>query len=134
MLGFDNAGFSQWMQEYNARIAEEQRKRGDKYRAEVLPVLTKKKVATVVAEYSGEGDSGGVDLLTFQTARGKRITVDKSVEEALYDLIESHLPSGFEINEGGFGVATLDVATGKVKVDHNQRFESYNSSTSEDYI
>jgi hypothetical protein len=122
------------MQEYNARIAEEKRKRCEKYLAEVLPVLTQKKVATVVAEYSGEGDSGGVDLLAFQTAKGKRITVDKAVEEVLYELIDSYLPSGFEVNEGGHGVATLDVATGKVKVEHNQRFESYHSSTSEDYI
>lgn len=133
-MGFDSLGLNEFMRGYNERIAEDKRQRTAKYRAEVLPVLTKKKVATVVAEYSGEGDSGGVDLLTFQTAKGKRITVDKAVEEVLYELIDSYLPSGFEINEGGHGVATLDVATGKVKVEHNQRFESYNSSTSEDYI
>lgn len=46
-------------------------------------------------------------------------------EDAMYEL----LPGGWEINDGSYGEITVDVATGEINVEHNERIVEINSST-----
>lgn len=46
-------------------------------------------------------------------------------EDAMYEL----LPGGWEINDGSYGEITVDVGTGDIEVQHNERIVDIHSST-----
>jgi hypothetical protein len=48
----------------------------------------------------------------------------------LADALARLLPCGFEDNEGGYGTMTVNIKTGAITVDHNERYiESVNQVT-----
>ncbi len=49
-----------------------------------------------------------------------------AVEQIVYDLLESK-HHGWEINEGSFGTFVFDVKENKLKVEFNERVETYNT-------
>jgi hypothetical protein len=42
--------------------------------------------------------------------------------EAFVDDLFSLLPGGWEINDGSYGDIVVDVATGKINIEHNERY------------
>ena len=105
-----------------------------KLRVEVLPALRKHRVANIEAAYSGYGDSGAIDWLQFRDAAGQRVdraSVPQDVIEQLENYVYEFLPSGFEIDDGSQGTLTLDVATGRVSIQHQANVTETRDSTRE---
>ena len=103
-------------------------------RTQIIPRLAQLRVANIEAAYSGYGDSGAIDGLQFRDAAGHRVdraSVPKDVIEQLENCVYSFLPSGFEINDGGQGTLTLDVATGRVSIQHQANVTETRDSTRE---
>jgi hypothetical protein len=103
-------------------------------KAEIIPRLKKWGVAKVKAEYSGYGDSGCINHIAYLDAQDQPINMDMvrsasdpEIERVLYEF----LPAGFEINEGGQGDVTIDVAAGTVKLDHQENYTETEDSTKE---
>jgi hypothetical protein len=103
-----------------------------KLRTEIIPRLKKWGVARLKAEYSGYGDSGAIDSIEYLDSHDQPVNMDMvrsvsdpAIENALYEL----LPSGFEINEGGQGDVTIDVATGIVTLDHQENYTETRDSS-----
>lgn len=97
-----------------------------------VPALAAAGVRELVIDYSGSGDSGGVDYVGVLGDDGKKLAelsgpadriaslLDDTAADAFDAFVNSLLPQGFEINEGGQGSLTLDVVTGKWAIDHSQ--------------
>lgn len=91
----------------------------EKFARNVVPELVKLGVVTVTAHYSGYGDSGGVEECDFMTPDGKlKQLPPQSVIDGVCDYVESLLPPGYEINDGGQGNVALDIVRGTYKVHH----------------
>lgn len=126
-------------------------------KAAVLEKLRALNVTSLEVRYSGSGDSGQLDEVTFapeQPATMPTVSVkerdyvrydeaarcwetaeklverplEDAVESLCWDAIEAHC-SGFENNDGGDGTWVLDVATGKYTLDHTNYYtESYSET------
>ena len=101
---------------------------------ETIPRLKQWGVAKVHAEYSGYGDSGCINCIEYLDAHNKPVNMDMvraasdpQIEGVLYEF----LPDGFEINEGGQGDVTIDVAAGTVKLEHQENITETRDSTRE---
>ena len=96
------------------RKAEEARQ---KERAELKDLLRAKGVERVEAGYDGYGDSGNVNNVAVSP---EKVEV-KEVETRLADFIWAtayNLNPGFEIDDGGEGTLTWDVAKDRIDVRH----------------
>ena len=105
-----------------------------KLRTEILPALVQHRVANIEAAYSGYGDSGAIDGLQFRDAAGQRVdraSVPQDVIEQLENCVYEFLPDGFEIDDGSQGTLTLDVATGRVSIQHQANVTENRDSTRE---
>jgi len=103
-------------------------------KTEIIPRLKQWGVAKVKAEYSGYGDSGCIDGITYLDAHDQPVNMnmvraasDPEIENVLYEF----LPAGFEINDGGQGTVTLDVAAGTVTIEHGENYTETRDSTQE---
>ena len=103
-------------------------------KTEIIPRLKQWGVSKVRAEYSGYGDSGCIDGITYLDAHDQPVNMDlvraasdPDIENVLYEF----LPAGFEINDGSQGTLTLDVLTGKATIQHQENYTASNDSTRE---
>jgi len=103
-------------------------------KAEIIPRLKKWGVAKVKAEYSGYGDSGCINHIAYLDAQSQPVNMDMvrsasdpEMERVLYEF----LPDGFEINDGGQGDVTIDVAAGTVQIEHQENVTETRDSTRE---
>ncbi len=103
-------------------------------KTEIIPRLKQWGVAKVKAEYSGYGDSGCINHIAYLDAHDQPVNMDMvreasdpEIERVLYEF----LPDGFEINEGGQGDVTIDVAAGTVKLEHQENVTETQDSTRE---
>jgi hypothetical protein len=101
---------------------------------EVIPRLKKWSVAKVKAEYSGYGDSGCINHIAYLDALDQPVNMDMvrsasdpEIERVLYEF----LPDGFEINDGGQGDVTIDVAAGTVTLEHQENVTETRDSSRE---
>lgn len=122
-----SSGFSTELQDLLERFRQNERARlehaKDRLRTTILPRLKQWGIAKVKAKYSGYGDSGCINDIAYLDGHDQPVNMDMvrpasdpDIERVLYEF----LPAGFEINEGGLGTLTLDVAAGTVKLDHIQ--------------
>lgn len=91
-------------------------------------------VETVVVVYDGSGDSGCVEQVTAM-GKGKEVHLPGDISDAVGEAAERHLEEkGIDWfnNSGGYGTFTLDVKTGKRKLEHNERIEDSEYSEYED--
>lgn len=112
----------------------------------------------VTVDYDGSGDSGAIENITpqdgllsletvlgnFKTVNGYRYTdagmepciqedshsVESAIESICYDCLERKY-SGWENNEGAFGVFTITAEDRKVRLEHNERHIEYETSQEE---
>ncbi|WP_072387099.1 DUF6878 family protein [Hyphomicrobium sp. CS1BSMeth3] len=107
----------------------------------LLAELQANGIATVCITYDGEGDEGQISgTLCFDPTNARIATFPAGVpNEALaaeypdasnlpdvlesfaWDVIASQ-HDGFEINDGGYGDVTIDVAKGTITLEHNERY------------
>ena len=108
-----------------------------------VPALAKHGVRKVVIEYSGSGDSGGLDYIEALGEGEQKIPplsgsnsqlatmLDKESpgSSAVFDnMVNLILPAGFEINDGGQGKLTFDVVHGKWQLHHEDNVTSVTES------
>lgn len=133
---------------YMKETQEKGRRDAEAFRELLLPLLRERGIAIVTAEFDGQGDSGDLNLagafkadnedveatlreipcktIYPQHKHGQEPTFETNLAEALKDLFYLVLETahgGWEINEGAFGKMTLDVETGKITTEFNQRIE-----------
>lgn len=102
----------------------------DFVQAVVLTTLKAHGIDRFCVEYSGGGDSGGIDSSDLpEEIESQTILVPSGrygalvVEQSIGDLIDTYMadkymPSGFENNEGGFGTISIDINAGEAEVNH----------------
>lgn len=85
-------------------------------------------VLTVEVEYSGYGDEGAISLLTFHP---EGVEVSPDLEERIWEWAFEALPEGFEVNDGGQGKITIDVANATARIKHEWNILTTESETYE---
>ncbi len=93
--------------------------------------------------YDGIGDEGGITdiealepkLVKIKLMRdGWRIPPHEALADALenftWKVLDEH-HEGFEIDDGAFGTLTLNTTTGKLTLERNDRFTSFETTTVE---
>lgn len=99
--------------------------------AELCKTLVALKITTVSIEYDGYGDSGEINLLSANDEDGNVVEISKETEDQLIDLLDVHLPEGWEINEGSQGEITVNIPQNKVTIEHQERVVETVESTIE---
>lgn len=93
--------------------------------AKVRNELLAKGVVTVICEYSGYGDSGGVENVLWHDENNQpvpRSEISDAVHDAVCRYAESLLPMGFENNDGGQGEVILDLKARNYTVNHQENY------------
>lgn len=86
-------------------------------------------IKKITYEYSGEGDSGSMtDVIFYPTPR---VEIPETLKNELENCAWEFIPSGFENNEGGFGVLTVDIAAHKLYLEHSERIIETNDTEEE---
>jgi len=86
-------------------------------------------VKRIVFTYAGEGDSGGIEDVTYEPK--PRIEIPAPIVEKLKLCVWDFVPRGFENNDGGFGELTIDITASKITLEHNERITEVNTSEEE---
>ena len=103
-------------------------------KTEIIPRLKQWGVAKVKAEYSGYGDSGAINHIAYLDAQDQPVNMDMvraASDPEIENVVYEFLPAGFEINDGGQGDVTIDVAAGTVKLEHGENYTETRDSTQE---
>ena len=103
-------------------------------KTEIIPRLKQWGVSKVRAEYSGYGDSGCIDGITYLDAHDQPVNmalVQPYSAPVIEDVLYEFLPAGFEINDGSQGTLTIDVAAGTVTLEHGENYTETRDSTQE---
>jgi hypothetical protein len=86
-------------------------------------------IKEIVIDYSGSGDSGGIDEIYFRDNKGDDMTFDcdDSVKSFIEDLAYSelnHIEDWYN-NEGGWGQILIKVPTAEYTIENNIRITEY---------
>jgi hypothetical protein len=131
-----------WEQRW-AHEAQQKREALQTAKVPILSALAALGVAHVVITYDGEGDGGQIDTIIATSADEQEISLDvhfggadekRTLRDAIDDLGWGCLDAyhaGFEINDGGYGEITIDVAEGTLTIDHNDRVVDVSNTVSE---
>lgn len=129
----EHTDFDTWHRNYLAKEEERKAEILGRLNEAALPELRNNGVDRVVVDYSGYGDSGGIDDITLYS-KGNLLAADvmsiaskKVLEEFSYSL----LPAGFEINEGGQGQLFLDIPRSTWKLVHGQNYHETSTTTAQ---
>jgi hypothetical protein len=116
-----DAEFHHLLAEFHAQEQARVDRAKNQLRDVILPRLKQWGVSKVEAQYSGYGDSGSIDGVSYLDAAGEPVSMnlvrsasDPDIESVVYEF----LPAGFEINDGGQGTLTIDVQAGTVTLSH----------------
>lgn len=120
-----------WFDDYQRRRELEQQKHAGEFRQETLPKLQALGIEKVVGGYSGYGDSGDLHDIKCVGPEDKPVEIDDALRATLVNFLYEYLPDGYEINDGGQGDVTLDVAAMRVDVDHEENYTETRSSHEE---
>lgn len=125
----------------------------DANKATVFDVLAAAGITSVMADFDGEGDSGGItNISTFNGDAAVPLPDSKmsvlramfgtdaavATEETLYEAVESlcydyltQEHAGWENNDGAFGVFAFNVAARTVELEFNGRYVEIDTTTHE---
>jgi len=122
--------------DFMRRINEQRQQQENKAKSDLekhVPDMLAKGIRTVIVGYSGYGDSGGIDYLEYRGDDNNKVEFkdDADAEKAVSDYAYSLLPQGFEINEGGQGTVTLNIANRTYLMEHGENVSSVNEATFE---
>jgi hypothetical protein len=121
-----NVETSDWLAKYERE--RDERAAGLPKRGEMLREQLKLNgITKVEAEYSGSGDSGQIDGVTFEPDTIKLPPeLEHEVEQLFYDVLEARY-AGWENNDGASGTFTWDI-NGKDSGFHHEHCEYYTES------
>jgi uncharacterized protein DUF6878 len=133
--------------DWATRFADESKQRAaemEKRKRPLIEALRRLGFASVVAVYDGEGDSGQIDSIAAYATDSSELTIRGDIvvgdapPEALHEVLDEFFwdclttyHDGFENNDGGYGEITIEMATGKVTIDHNDRIIEVDNTVSE---
>jgi len=87
-------------------------------RQTLLDVLRAIKATEVTVQYSGSDDEGFIDEVECDVEMAG--SLDDELRNFFWDeVIGSTQYDGFHNGDGGFGIITWDIATDKIKMNHN---------------
>jgi hypothetical protein len=86
-------------------------------------------VKKITYEYSGEGDSGSMNNVDFYPFPS--VQIPEALKNELEKCAWEFIPSGFENNDGGSGVLTIDIPTHKMYLEHSERVVETNDTEEE---
>lgn len=114
---------TQWMGTYTLDLIRQQEAEStsEHTRDRLIKSLRDWGMTSASATYSGSGDSGSIDAITAyngETAVALTAEQTELIDALVWSALEATHP-GFEINDGGDGEVTIDVATGTVVIGHN---------------
>jgi hypothetical protein len=135
-----------WLADYKAE-AERRRELLPAAKRPILAALKRAGIANLEIAYDGEGDGGQIGEITATDGDGKPVPLKGSVLLNLdgtrrkYCLTEaldaftwevlSLYHDGFEINDGGFGTLSIDVAERSFTLEHSDRVIDVSNSVTE---
>ena len=122
----------------------------DANRAAVFDALASTGIREVIVEFDGEGDSGQIEHLQASDANGvvalpdrtvemasapwdcselvtRREPIGEAIETLCYALLSEH-HGGWEINDGSYGLFTLDVPKRTIELTHHERYVAAKTS------
>jgi hypothetical protein len=128
----------EYLEQFMAQYRQQELARLDTAKArlktEIIPRLKQWGVSKVRAEYSGYGDSGCIDGITYLDAHDQPVNMemvrsasDPDIENVLYEF----LPAGFEINDGSQGTLTINVTADTVTIEYGENYTETRNSTQE---
>jgi hypothetical protein len=104
--------------------------------AENLQALQAANIETIVGEYSGSGDEGNWESISFEPA-GSYEKLDEELRDEVTELMEQASEElenpGYETGDGGGGSLTLNVSTGKL-LHSEYYYETVREYTTEDKV
>lgn len=136
-----------WIARWKAE-AEQRERTVSLMKPALLDALKARGVATVIADYDGEGDSGQIERIMLRDGAGAPVTADRPLTLALasgsrqyaslaeavdafaWDVLAVY-HAGFENNDGGFGMLEIQVAERTVRIDHNDRIIEVSNTLTE---
>jgi hypothetical protein len=116
--------FDETMARWAAETAQRKAQGQAKLR-EVLDALRALGVQAVTVEYDGYGDEGNIEEITIAP---DGLNVPRAIEVQLEEACWVLCPEGFENGEGGCGTFEIDVVTGHVQHEHNDRYTELDKS------
>ena len=134
MAPTDHEYLEQFMAQYRQQEVARLDTAKARLKTEIIPRLKQWGVSKVRAEYSGYGDSGCIDGITYLDAENQPVNmalVTPASDPAIEDVLYEFLPAGFEINDGSQGTLTIDVAAGTVTLEHGENYTETRDSTQE---
>ena len=118
----------------NARMEEQRAEAREKLKAErsdLLKALREKGVEEIEACYDGYADSGNVQGVTVTPGSVDLGDLESRLADFVWG-IAYNLHPGFEVNDGGEGTLTWDVAEDRIDVDHADFYTARNDYSHED--
>ena len=134
MAPTDHEYLEQFMAQYRQQEVARLDTAKARLKTEIIPRLKQWGVSKVRAEYSGYGDSGCIDGITYLDAHDQPVNmalVQPDGAPVIEDVLYEFLPAGFEINDGSQGTLTIDVAAGTVTLEHGENYTETRDSTQE---
>jgi hypothetical protein len=121
--------FKAIMDTFLARRDADKAEAADKLRRLCDGLAASTGIKKITYEYSGEGDSGAMDNVTFYPTPS--VEIPETLKTALENCAWQFIPSGFENNEGGSGLLTIDITTHKMHLEHSERIIETNDTEEE---
>ena len=135
------------------RHAANLRKGTEVNKAVVFDVLAAANITSVIVEFDGESDSGGIEHVSANSGDTRtelptgsvsfhrvhfgedpsamvQQTLREAVEGLCYDCLAQD-NDGWENNDGAFGIFVFNVATRTIELEFNGRYSDFASSTHE---
>jgi hypothetical protein len=134
MAPTDHEYLEQFMAQYRQQEVARLDTAKARLKTEIIPLLKEWGVSKVHAEYSGYGDSGCINGITYLDAHDQPLNialVQPVSAPAIEDVLYEFLPAGFEINDGSQGTLTIDVSAGAVTLEHGENYTETRNSTQE---
>ena len=134
MAPTDHEYLEQFMAQYRQQEVARLDTAKARLKTEIIPRLKQWGVSKVRAEYSGYGDSGCIDGITYLDAHDQPVNmalVQPDSAPVIEDVLYEFLPAGFEIKDGSQGTLTIDVAAGTVALEHGENYTETRDSTQE---
>ncbi len=106
---------------------------------ELLRAIVKERgITSVYVDFNGSGDSGAMDHVCFDVAKGRALVTYEDLDAELVIWIEKVAEQAVEAtgvdwynNEGGYGKVVFNQTDGSVEVEMNQAYTSHDTSTHE---
>ncbi len=128
----DEKQVTDWISHYRAEMDAHKQAASTHFAKVTVPKLAKLGVRRIDIEYSGYGDSGGINSCGMYGDNDTPVQVDNDeIREEIGNYAYELMPPGFENNEGGEGVIKIDVVNGTYKLHHGQHIQETNWEESE---